>query len=162
MTASTGVVRTYTLTITRTGGTAVTPTVTGKAYTVTETVTGVEPGTSVNEFINALAVKDGTGAVYTAAGQAKTTGVVGTGDILRLYSGSTLCESYPIVIYGDTNGDGTVSAVDMLRIQKHIVNLSTLNGYQLAAADINKNGSVQPADVLRGQKYIVELIKSIQ
>lgn len=162
VTASSGIKRTYTLTVIREGGTAVTPTITGKIYKIGDTVTGVEPGTTVSEFVKALAVKDGTGAVYTADGKEKTSGLVATGDILQLYSGATLSKSYPVVIYGDVNGDGKVTSVDMLRIQKHIVKISTLTGYQLAAADINKNGSVQAADVLRGQKYIVRLLKSIQ
>ncbi len=162
VTASTGVVRTYTLTVIRRGGTAVVPTITGKTYTVKETVTGVEPGTSVNEFIKTLAVKNGTGAVYTAAGQAKTTGLASTGDILRLYSGATLSKSYPIVIYGDTNGDGMVSAVDLRMTQKHILGVAPLKGYSLTAGDTNHDGSPSAVDLRMMQKHILGITKTLQ
>ncbi|MBE6778496.1 MAG: hypothetical protein E7541_03830 [Ruminococcaceae bacterium] len=163
VTASTGVVRTYTLTIIRQGGTPVTPpvvpTVTGKAYTIKETVTGVEPGTSVSEFIKALAVKDGTGAVYTAAGQAKTSGIVGTGDILRLYSGTTLHQSYPVVIYGDANGDGVISTIDLRATQKHILSTVPLKSFALTAADVNHDGTPSTVDLRMMQKHILGITK---
>ncbi len=166
VTATSGEKRTYTLTVTCDGipepPAGTTPEITGTTYAVGETVTKVEPNTAVSIFIQNLAVKNGEAKLYAANGQAKTSGIVATGDIVRLYSGTTETASYPVVIYGDVNGDGKVAPADMLRIQKHLVSLITLEGYQLQAADINKNGSIQPADVLRGQKYIVSILTSIQ
>ena len=168
VTATSGEIRTYTLTVTREGEPAEDedqpapqPTITGTMYTVGSTVTKVEPETTVSDFIKNLAVTSGTAVVTNAAGEKKS-GLVGTGDILRLYSGDKLHKSYPIVIYGDVNGDGKISSVDILRMQKHIVGIITLEGYQLQAADVDKNTTVQPKDVLRGQKYIVDLLKTIQ
>lgn len=168
VTATSGETRTYTLTVTREGEPtedeeqpAPQPTITGTMYTVGSTVTKVEPETTVTDFIKNLAVTSGTAVVTNAAGEKKS-GLVGTGDILQLYSGDKLHASYPIVIYGDVNGDGKISSVDILRMQKHIVGIITLEGYQLQAADVDKNNTVQPKDVLRGQKYIVDLLKTIQ
>ncbi len=162
VTASSGITRTYTLTIIREGGTAVTPTITGKTYKIGDTVTGVEPGTTVSEFIKALAVKDGSGAVYTSAGKEKTSGAIATGDILRLYSGATLHQSYPVVIYGDANGDGKVSAIDLRVTQKHILGITVLKGYYLTAADTNKDGKPSAVDLRMMQKHILGITKTLQ
>lgn len=169
VTATSGEVRTYTLTITKEGGstaappeggTAAAPTITGNTYIVGNTVTGVEPNTTVAEFIKALAVKDGTAAVYTAAGSAKTSGAVATGDILQLDGASTV--TYPIVIYGDANGDGRITSADLRTTQKHILGVNKLSGYYLTAADSGKNGSITSADLRTTQKHILGVTKSLQ
>lgn len=163
VTATSGVTRSYVLTITREGSdSGQQPTITGRTYAVSNIITKVEPGTTVTELIQGLAVQNGTAAVYTAAGAAKTAGPVATGDIVRLYSGTAVTASYPVVIYGDVNGDGKIAPVDALRIQKHIIGLTNLSGMQLLAADTNRDGRVQPVDALRVLKYCIEMIKSLQ
>lgn len=163
VTATSGVTRTYVLTITREGSdSGQQPTITGKTYAVSHIITKVEPGTTVTELIRGLAVQNGSAAVCTAAGAAKTAGPVGTGDIVRLYSGTAVTASYPVVIYGDVNGDGKIAPVDVLRIQKHMAGLLTLSGMQQQAADTNRDGKVQPVDALRVQKYLAGLTKSLQ
>lgn len=187
VTATSGETRTYTLIVTTEGGqppsdnnssdsgsssdgsstpepppTPKEPTITGLKYTVGDAITKVEPNTTLTDFIGHLAVADGTAAVYTADGQAKTEGLIATGDILRLYSGNVLHKSYPVLIYGDVNGDGKVTPVDALRIQKHLIGLITMDGYYLQAADTNKNGKAEAVDVLRCQKHILDMLPSLQ
>lgn len=162
VTASSGLVRTYTLTVTREGGTAVTPTVTSKDYTVSTTITGVEPDTSVSEFLAALTVKNGTAKVHSADGKEKTSGIIGTGDILRLYSGAAVSASYPVVIYGDANGDGKVSAIDLRATQKHILGTAALKGYYLTAADANRDGTPSAIDLRMIQKHILGVTSTLQ
>ncbi len=192
VTATSGEVRTYTITVTTEGGEPpdnnsstpdssdpgsgdtssdsstppppppAEPTITGQIYTVTDTITKVEPSTTVTDFITHLAVADGTAAVYTADGQPKPEGFVGTGDILRLYSGEVLHKSYPVLIIGDVNGDGKITPVDALRVQKYLIGLATIDGYYLQAADANRNGKAEAVDVLRCQKYILGMLPSLQ
>lgn len=168
VTATSGEVRTYTLTVTREGTPpeggeqpSPQPTITGKVYTVGDTVTKVEPETTVADFIKNLAVSNGTAVVTDAAGKQKD-GLVGTGDILRLYSGDKLHKSYPIVIYGDVNGDGQINSHDARVIQKHSVGLETLVGYNLTSADPNKDGTVNSHDARLVQKAAIKLITSLQ
>lgn len=160
--ATSGEIRTYTITITREGPAEKLPTITGKVYTVDKTVTKVEPETETAAFLKNLAVKDGVGKVYTASGKEKKNGPVATGDILRLYSGSTLCSSYPIVIYGDVNGDGRISSLDLRIAQKHILGMQKLDGYALTAADSGKDGRVSSLDLRITQKYILGITKTLQ
>ncbi|MBQ4333247.1 MAG: SH3 domain-containing protein [Clostridia bacterium] len=162
VTATSGQTRTYTLTITREAEVEILPSVTGTDYIVDGVVTGVKPGTTIADFITALAVKDGTGAVHTADGKAKTEGTLATGDILRLYSGSILCLSYPIVIYGDVNGDGSISSQDLRRTQRHILGVDTVSGYYLTAADSNRDGTVNSQDLRRTQRHILGVIDTLQ
>ncbi len=160
--ATSGATRVYTVTITRNGGTASKPTIQGKTYTVDKTVTKVEPGTDVTTFLKNLNVVNGDGKVYTAAGKAKTSGIIGTGDIVRLYSGNTLVESYPIVIRGDVNGDGKVSPLDLTMMQKHILKIKSITGYYLTAADCSKDGKLSALDLTVAQKYILGITKTVQ
>ena len=84
----------------------------------------------------------------------KASGNVGTGDTLVISNGTT-SKSYKIVIYGDNNGDGKVSIVDLLRVQKEILGSSSLSSYDRKASDTNKDGSVDVVDLLRVQKQIL-------
>ena len=164
VTATSGEIRTYTLTVIREGtppADGEQPVITGKVYTVSDTVTKVEPETSVADFFKNLAVTNGTAVVTDAAGKQKD-GIVGTGDILRLYSGNELYKSYPVVIYGDVNGDGKVSSLDLRVAQKHILKASTIDGYYLTAADSSKDGTLTSLDLRITQKYILKITNTLQ
>ena len=84
----------------------------------------------------------------------KASGNVGTGDTLVISNGSTT-KSYKVVIYGDNNGDGKTSIVDLLRVQKDILGSSSLSTYDRKASDTNRDGKVDVVDLLRVQKQIL-------
>lgn len=155
VTAPSGLVRTYTITVNRPGG-AVAPTIGTTSYKIDTYLTGVKPNTSAADFLKGLPVNNGSAVVVNASGNA-VTGNVATGHIVRIMSGSTVHASYPIVIYGDTSGDGAVTSADLLRTQKHILGVSKISGAYLAAADSGKDGAVTSADLLRTQKQILGL-----
>ncbi len=81
-------------------------------------------------------------------------GNIGTGDTLVISNGTTT-KSYKVVIYGDNNGDGKTSIVDLLRVQKDILGSSNLSIYDKKASDTNKDGKVDVVDLLRVQKQIL-------
>jgi len=173
VTATSGHTRTYTVTIitpddanppdTPDQPTVPKPTIGSNAFTVGETVTGVQPATQVKDFISALKVKDGTAQLYTTDGKKKAEGTVATGDILRLYDkNNKLTVSHPVVIYGDVNGDGKVNSVDLRRAQRHILGVIKVQGYFLSAADANRDGKVNSVDLRRAQRYILGILKDIQ
>ena len=162
-TATSGLTRTYTITITRDGapsGTA--PTITGKVHSVADVVTKVEPETSVNKFITNLAVTNGTAKVFAAEGKQKTSGNIATGDILRLYNGTTLHASYPVVIYGDSNGDGKINSQDLRKAQRHILNVQSIDSYFLTAADVNKDGKLNSQDLRQVQRHVLGITATLQ
>ncbi len=164
VTATSGEKRTYTVIVTTTAGETRpdAPVITGKIYNVSDTITKVEPETTLDKFIGNLAISNGTAKIFAADGKQKTQGHVATGDILRLYSGETLCASYPILIYGDVNGDGKVTPLDLTIARKHILDISKISGYYLATADANKDGNLTPLDLTIARKFILKMTTSIQ
>lgn len=163
VTATSGETRTYTVMITREGYDADAPHITEKTYAVSQSaITKVEPDTTVAEFIKNLAVQNGTAAVCSPDGKAKTGGAVGTGDIVQLYSGNSLRASYPVIIYGDNTGDGVINSLDLRMAQKHILKVSTLSGCYFTAADASHDGQLNSLDLRMTQKYILKITKSLQ
>lgn len=81
-------------------------------------------------------------------------GNLGTGDVITLTNGKDTI-NYTAVIYGDNNGDGNVTILDLLRIQKHLLGNSNLSNIELTASDTNKDGNVNIVDLLRIQKHIL-------
>lgn len=85
--------------------------------------------------------------------------LIGTGSKIRLIDeNGTIKMEYEIIIYGDVNGDGKINALDLLVLQRHIIELQKLNGVYIKAGNINKNGKNPSAfDLLLIQRHILEL-----
>ena len=86
---------------------------------------------------------------------------VGTGSKLIVKNSENIeIYRYVFVVYGDLNGDGEINSLDVLVVQKYILELKTMTGVFLKAGNINKNGSLPSAlDVLKIQKHILEINK---
>lgn len=78
-----------------------------------------------------------------------------TGMTLKLTS--NMESNYTIVIYGDNNGDGIIDIVDLLKTQKHILNVGSLQDAYYKASDVNKDGTVDIVDLLKIQKHILNV-----
>lgn len=64
---------------------------------------------------------------------------------------------YVFIIYGDVNGDGLINSLDVLVLQKHILEIKEITGIYKKAANISKNGRLPNSlDVLKVQKHILE------
>ncbi len=163
--ATSGQSRVYTLSITRDAPLpeGERPTITGTDYLITDDlVTAVQPGTDVKKFVEALKIQNGTGKLVDATGKEKTEGAVATGDILQLMSGESVHGEYPVVIYGDVNGDGQINSQDLRRAQRHILGVKPIDSYPLMAADANRDGTVDSRDLRRTQRYILGILNELQ
>lgn len=58
---------------------------------------------------------------------------------------------------GDLNGDGKITALDIVKLQRLIVGLDALDSNVLAIADINGDGKVTALDIVKLQRHIVGL-----
>lgn len=58
-------------------------------------------------------------------------------------------------IYGDNNGDGTISILDLVRIQKHLLGTAQHTGEVLEACDVNRDGEVTILDLVKEQKHLL-------
>lgn len=85
--------------------------------------------------------------------------IVGTGSKLVVKnSENTEIYKYVFIVYGDLNGDGIINSLDVLVIQKYILELKTMTGVFLKAGNISQNGNLPSAlDVLKIQKHILEI-----
>ena len=84
---------------------------------------------------------------------------IGTGSKLRLKNelGEVVYE-YTFIIYGDVNGDGEINSLDVLIIQKHILEIKQITDIFLKSANTSKNGELPSSlDVLKIQKHILEI-----
>ena len=129
----------------------------GKYYNFTNgRVSAVNVGASVNEFLSKTGLTNGTGRIFTASGNSKTGGVMKTGDVFRIYrTDDTEYASYTVVIWGDVNGDGTISLADLLKVKRLVVGAAGLSGWYHTAGDVNGDGSVGLADLLRLKQHVV-------
>lgn len=73
------------------------------------------------------------------------------------YSSSTATK---VVLYGDADMDGSVTAMDATIIQMYIQQMRDFTQEQLIAADVDYNGSVDEVDVTYIRKYMAHLINS--
>lgn len=58
---------------------------------------------------------------------------------------------------GDLNGDGKITALDIVKVQRLIVGLDSINSDILSIADINGDGKVSALDIVKIQRHIVGL-----
>lgn len=80
---------------------------------------------------------------------------MGTGNKLAVYVGDTLVQQYEIVVYGDINGDGKVSNLDLVLMQKQILGIESQSGSRLEAANVSKDGGISNKDLVILQKHIL-------
>lgn len=97
--------------------------------------------------------------IYNSEGKLLTdTDIIGTNSklILKDEQGSEVFK-YVFIVYGDVNGDGLINSLDVLVIQKHILETKLITGVFLKAGNISKNGNPPSSlDVLKIQKHILE------
>lgn len=84
---------------------------------------------------------------------------VGTGSIIRLVDEEGIIKmEYYIIIYGDVNGDGKINSIDLLVLQRHILEIESLKGVFLKAGNISKNEkNPSSLDSLLIQRHILGL-----
>ncbi len=81
-------------------------------------------------------------------------GKVKTGQKITI-TNTGIKKTFTITIMGDATGDGEADILDLLVIQKHIVEVQKLEGAKYKAANLDRNGVVDILDLLLMQKHIV-------
>ena len=150
------------------------------------TIIKVSDTTSISDIISNLSVKVSGSVIYnispnTNAGtlinsinkySAGTTVTINESNGVGVGSGSTLktgqtikmitpsgeSKSFVISIIGDVSGDGEVTILDLLKVQKHLLGSSKLSSEYLISGDTNGDAEVTILDLLRVQKYILKSI----
>ena len=166
VTAASGAVRIYTLSVYRIPGTnqpeqpevpdepeipkEPTFSISSETYVIGTYITGIEPRTDAETFLQQIKIENCTAKLSDEK--------IGTGVKLELYDADNmLLASYPLLIYGDINGDGKISAMDLLAMQKHLLKMVFLEGDYLSAADLNNSDTVSAIDLLALQKHLLKM-----
>ena len=88
----------------------------------------------------------------------KDTDLIGTGSKIQIIKDNNILQEYQIILYGDVNGDGKINSVDLLVLQRHILEIEKFDGIFLKAGNINKNGKKPSSvDLLLIQRHILNL-----
>lgn len=59
-------------------------------------------------------------------------------------------------MYGDVNGDGKINSIDLLVLQRHILEMKKLDGVFIKAGNVRKNGkNPTSVDCLLIQRHIL-------
>lgn len=116
-------------------------------------ISGINPGTSIETVKNKLTSTGGVITVTDINGNTKESGNIGTGDKINITSGVT--ETLNVLIYGDINGDGNISAVDYVNVKNHIMGSNVLNNVYTKAADVNSDGNISAVDYVNIKNYIM-------
>ena len=86
----------------------------------------------------------------------KENDLLGTGSKILVKENGNILRIYTILIYGDSNGDGKINSVDLLKIQRHILELEKLEGIYLKASNVRKTGTKPTSvDLLLIQRHIL-------
>ena len=86
------------------------------------------------------------------------TDLVGTGSKIYVKEDDKILREYQIIIYGDANGDGKISSVDLLVLQRHILEIEEIGPIYRKACNIGKNGKKPTSvDLLLIQRHILKL-----
>ncbi len=65
------------------------------------------------------------------------------------------------VLYGDIDGDGEVTIVDVIELSQFLMGSGTLTAQGTANADVDQNGSLNSTDTLYIVQYLVKLLPSL-
>ncbi len=128
-----------------------------------EYITGIQANTTVSALKGALEGIGGNGTVSItdSNGRAVNSGdFVGTG--YKVTINGTTKSTFTVLISRDVSGDGKISSLDLLKLQKHILKASTLSGVYLDAADANKDGKILVLDLVVIQKDVLGIEKISQ
>ena len=84
--------------------------------------------------------------------------LVGTGCKVRFKQNGSVLKEYNVILYGDSNGDGKINSVDLLVLQRHILEIQKLDDIFVKASNVRKNGNKPTSvDLLLIQRHILGL-----
>ena len=131
--------------------------ITSPVYTVNtakKTVSGFAADTTTETFLAGL---EPTGLVLLRNGSVYTGQYAGTGLTVEYRLGGKTVDALSLVLTGDVNGDGHVTATDYLLVKRDVLELSALNGLYAQAADMTGDGKCTAADYLRLKRAVLNL-----
>ena len=122
-------------------------------------ITGLEnSNNTVDKILNKIQTNY-TIEIYNSSGnKIEGNSLIGTGATIKILDNVNSIIEYNVVMYGDVNGDGKINSVDLLVLQRHILEIKKFEGVFVKAANIRKNGkNPSSVDCLLIQRHILGL-----
>ncbi len=123
-------------------------TISASKYTVSSTcISKISAKTTVTTLLSGLNEREYI-KVYRADGTTQVSGstVVGTGYVVKLMDGDSVQQSRTLVVTGDVNGDGNITAADYVNVKFCVLGKQKLNGVFGQAADVNGDSKITASD----------------
>ena len=119
-------------------------------------INGIVPGTTASTIASRLQDASNV-SIRNALGQGITGNTrVGTGSTITVTDkDNKTTYTYTLVIYGDVNGDGRITASDYVCIKNYIMGKISLSDASKKGADSNKNNSITASDYVVIKNYIL-------
>lgn len=105
----------------------------------------VTVGTAKAKFLengDYMQIRDASGTIASEAS------IIGTGYTVNIVVNSSVKVSYLLVIAGDLNGDGIITATDYVALGRVLNNSTVMQGAYDLASDVDNNGSVTTSDYI--------------
>lgn len=122
---------------------------TSEAYRIAGGLIGhVGAGTTVSQLLSGI--KEGKFCrVYRNGKELTDRDAVGTGAVVRILDGETVCVSATVSVTGDLNGDGQITVSDLLLVKAGLLSGETpKEGAVRLASDLNGDGEISVTDFL--------------
>ena len=94
--------------------------------------------------------------IKDASGNLVNDGSVGTGYKVNITVGEEV-KVLDMIIYGDTSGDSEITILDLLEVQRYLLNMEDLIDSRFHSADINKDEKITILDLLLIQRHLLQL-----
>lgn len=118
-------------------------------------ITKINNNTTVEKFTSTLTQNGAKNVVIkdTKGVQVTSSSLIGTGYSITIVTGMEE-KTYTSVVKGDTSGDGQITILDLLQVQKHLKNITKLSNERLEAADTSGDNQSTILDLLQIQKHL--------
>ena len=122
-------------------------------------ITGLENKNNTADKISNKIQTNYTIEIYNAEGdKLEGNDLVGTGSTIKILDNNSVVIEYNVIMYGDVNADGKINSIDLLVLQRHILELQKLEGVFVKAGNVRKNGkNPSSVDCLLIQRHILGL-----
>ena len=127
------------------------------------TITNVKTNTTINGLIADIKQYGPSTniTIKSASGETLNGGAtLSTGQLVTIKTTDNTTHAYTISVKGDSSGDGKVTILDLLQVQKDILNIKKLSGANSLAVDTSGDGIITILDLLQVKKHILG-IKSL-
>ncbi len=95
-----------------------------------------------------------TTALKEISGATNSSNVFGTGAKINLNK-----KTYNLVMLGDTSKDGSISALDYVKVKNKIMGTTKMDADTEKAADVNRDGKVSATDYVKIRNHIMNVSK---